>query len=142
MSPTRSRGDCGFSPVCDRGRHCGEKLKGGKSTSVTVGLFTLLGNAGSRGEPASVQRCSALRFIVLHCGAAVGAVGTVECSLHCTVHSAHSSVTVDPRWRPAGSDLAPHRTSCKLLPGVAWDFTQYCLVLPGIADSIDTVLTH
>ena len=78
--------------------------------------------------------CSGLRFIVLHCGAAVGVVGTVECSLlHCTVHSAHSSVTVDPRWQPAGSDLAPHCTSCKLLPGVAWDFTQYCLVLPSVA---------
>ena len=106
-----------------------EKLKGEKSASVTVGLFTLLGNAGSRGEPASVQRCTALRFIVLHCGAAVGAVGTVEYSLlHCTVHSAHSSVTVDPRWQPAGSDLAPY---CRTVHPA-----RCCLVLSGISHSI------
>ena len=100
----------------------------------------------SRLQCSVAVHCIALQCIAVlhcvHCGAAVGAVGTVECPLHCTVHSAHSSVTVDPRWQPAGSDLAPHCTSCKLLPGVAWDFTQYCLVLPCIADSIETVLTH
>ena len=102
-----------------------ERLKGEKSASVTVGLFTLLGNAGSRGEPSSVQCCIAvaLRCIVLQLLARLAEL------------RAHSGVTVDPRWQPAGWDLAQHcRTaSFKLLPAISHSFAWYYLILPSIA---------